>query len=165
MKYGKWYHAAPSFLNLNIDANICNRASMFRSLEENAAIVSSINLEKIKEFSGIEIEEIVFAGGASRGDLWSQILADVTGYRVKIPKVTEATALGAAMAAGVGCGIYKDLVSAAQELVVWDKTYEPNLENKKIYDAIKIKWQKAYETQLKLVDENITTSMWKAPGL
>ncbi len=165
MKYGKWYHAAPSFLNLNIDASICNRASMFRSLEENAAIVSSINLEKIKEFSGIEIQEIVFAGGASRGALWSQILADVTGYRVKIPKVTEATALGAAMAAGVGCGIYKDLVSAAKELVVWDKTYEPNMQNKKIYDLIKIKWQKAYEMQLKLVDENITTSMWKAPGL
>ncbi len=165
MKYGKWYHGAPSFLNLNIDANICNRASMFRSLEENAAIVSSINLERIKEFSGIGIQEIVFAGGASRGELWSQILADVTGYKVKIPKVTEATALGAAMAAGVGCGIYKDLVSAAKELVVWDKTFEPDMENKRIYDTIKVKWQKAYEAQLKLVDENITTSMWKAPGL
>ena len=138
---------------------------MFRSLQENAAIVSSINLDKIKEFSGIEFEEIVFAGGASKGPLWSQILADVTGYRVKIPKITEATALGAAMAAGVGCGVYKNLVEAARELVVWDKTYEPNLDNKKIYDEIKIKFQKAYETQLKLVDENITTSMWKAPGL
>jgi len=165
MKYGKWYHAAPSFLNLSIDSEVCNRASMFRSLQENAAIVSSINLDKIKEFSGIEFEEIVFAGGASKGALWSQILADVTGYRVKIPKVTEATALGAAMAAGVGCGVYKSLVEAARELVVWDKTYEPNAVNKKIYDEIKIKFQKAYETQLKLVDDNITTSMWKAPGL
>ena len=165
MKYGKWYHAAPSFLNLSIDPEVCNRASMFRSLQENAAIVSSINLETIKKFSGIEFEEIVFAGGASKGTLWSQILADVTGYRVKIPKVTEATALGAAMAAGVGCGVYKNLVEAAKELVVWDKIYEPNAENKKIYDEIKIKFQKAYETQLKLVDENITTSMWKAPGL
>jgi len=165
MKYGKWYHAAPSFLNLSIDPQICNRAAMFRSLEENAAIVSAINLEKIREFSGIEIEEIVFAGGASRGALWSQILADVTGYRVKIPKVTEATALGAAMAAGVGCGVYESLVTAAEELVVWSKTYEPNLENKKIYDALSVTWQKAYEAQLKLVDENVTTSMWKAPGL
>ena len=160
MKYGKWYHAAPSFLNLSIDSEVCNRASMFRSLQENAAIVSSINLEKIKKFSGIEFEEIVFAGGASKGALWSQILADVTGYRVKIPKVTEATALGAAMAAGVGCGVYKNLVEAAKELVVWDKTYEPNVENKKIYDKITKNWQKAYETQLKLVDENITTSIW-----
>jgi len=165
MKYGKWYHAAPSFLNLSIDANICNRASMFRSLEENAAIVSSINLENIKAFSGVSFSEIVFAGGASKGALWSQIVADVTGYRVKIPKVTEATALGAAMAAGVGCGIYESLESAAEELVVWSKSYEPNMENKILYDALKIKWQSAYEAQLKLVDDTITNSMWKAPGL
>ncbi|MEA1983174.1 MAG: FGGY-family carbohydrate kinase, partial [Campylobacterota bacterium] len=165
MKYGEWYHAAPSFLNLSIDSGVCNRASMFRSLEENAAIVSSINLENIKEFSGIEIEEIVFAGGASKGALWSQILADVTGYRVKIPKVTEATALGGAMAAGVGCGVYETLEEAAVKLVVWDKSYEPNMQNKKIYDELKVKWQSAYEAQLKLVDENVTTSMWKAPGL
>ena len=165
MKYKKWYHAAPSFLNLGLDAKKYNRASMFRSLEENAAIVSSINLEKIKEFSGVEFDEIVFAGGASKGELWAQILADVIGYRVKIPRVREATALGAAMAAGVGCGIYKDLATAARELVVWEKTYEPNFDNKKIYDRLKIKWQQAYEVQLKLVDDNITTSMWKAPGL
>ena len=56
MKYGKWYHAAPSFLNLSIDPEVCNRASMFRSLQENACIVSAINLEKIKAFSHIEIE-------------------------------------------------------------------------------------------------------------
>ena len=165
MKYGKWYHAAPSFLNLSIDSAVCNRAAMFRSLEENAAIVSSINLEKIKEFSGVEFSEIVFAGGASRGALWSQILADVTGYSVKIPKVSEATALGAAMAAGVGAGVYESLADAAQKLVVWEKTYAPNMANKKLYDKIKIKWQKAYEVQLKLVDDNITTSMWQAPGL
>ncbi len=165
MKYGKWYHASPSFLNLSIDPEVCNRASMFRSLQENAAIVSSINLDKIKEFTNIEIDEVVFAGGASKGELWSQILADVTGCRVKIPKVTEATALGAAMAAGVGVGIYTDIVSAAKKLVVWDKVYEPNKSNKKIYDEIKIKWQSAYEAQLKLVDDSITTSMWKAPGL
>jgi len=165
MKYGKWYHASPSFLNLSIDPEVCNRASMFRSLQENAAIVSSINLDKIKEFTNIEIDEVVFAGGASKGELWSQILADVTGSRVKIPRVTEATALGAAMAAGVGAGIYKNIADSAKELVVWDKVYEPNKSNKKIYDDIKIKWQSAYEAQLKLVDDNITASMWKAPGL
>jgi len=165
MKYGKWYHASPSFLNLSIDPEVCNRASMFRSLQENAAIVSSINLEKIKEFSGLEIDTVVFAGGASKGALWSQILADVTGCKIKIPKVTEATALGAAMSAGVGAGIYESISDAAKKLVVWDKTYEPNMENKKLYDELKEKFILAYEAQLKLVDDNITTSMWKAPGL
>lgn len=165
MKYGKWYHAAPSFLNLSIDSATCNKASMFRSLQENAAIVSSINLDKIKEFTNIKIDEIVFAGGASKGELWSQIVADVTGCKVLIPRVTEATALGAAMAAGVGIGVYKNLSDAAKKLVLWDRVYEPNFENKKVYDEIKIKFEKAYEVQLKLVDDNITTSMWKAPGL
>jgi autoinducer 2 (AI-2) kinase len=165
MKYSKWYHAAPSFLNLSINPEICNRASMFRSLQENAAIVSSINLDKIRGFAGIKIETIVFAGGASKGKLWSQIVADVTGCRVKIPCVREATALGAAMAAGVGCGIYKSIAEAAKKLVVWERVYEPNLDNKKIYDEMKIRFEKAYEVQLKLVDDNITTSMWKAPGL
>jgi autoinducer 2 (AI-2) kinase len=138
---------------------------MFRSLQENAAIVSSINLDNIAAFSGIKIDTIVFAGGASKGALWSQILSDVTGCRVKIPKVTEATALGAAMAAGVGCGIYEDLISASKELVVWDKVYEPNSANKKIYDEQKEKFKKAYKAQLQLMEEGITTSMWKAPGI
>jgi len=165
MKYGKWYHAAPSFLNLSIDAEMCNKASMFKSLEENAAIVSAINLQKIKEFSDVEIDEIVFAGGASKGELWCQTLADVTGCRVKIPKVTEATALGTAMAAGVGAGIYSSLVDASKGLVEWSREYEANMDNFIKYQEIKDKWIEAYEVQLKLVDDNITTSMWKAPGL
>ena len=165
MKYGKWYHASPSFLNLSIDPDICNRSSMFRSLQENACIVSDINLKKIEEFSGIKTKTIVFAGGASKGALWCQILSDVTGCEIKIPNVTEATALGAAMSAGVGAKIYTDLKSAAKELVTWNKTYTPNMKNYEQYKKIKENWQKAYDLQLKLVDDNITDSMWKAPGL
>lgn len=165
MNYKKWYHAAPSFLNLTLDASKSNVASMFRSLEENAAIVSSLNIDKIEKFTGIKIESLVFASGASKGILWPQILADVTGRAVNIPKVTEATALGAAMAAGVGAGIYADIASAAKELVVWDRSYKPDFNNTKLYDDIKIKFQKAYKKQLELVDEGVTSSMWKAPGL
>jgi autoinducer 2 (AI-2) kinase len=165
MKYGKWYHAAPAFLNLSIDPEICNKASMFRSLEENACIVSAINLERIKAFSELEIHEIVFAGGASKGALWCQILADVTGCTIKIPHVTEATALGAAMAAGVGAGIYKSIAQAATQLVNWNKTYTPNRQNTLAYAAIKEQWQILYENQLALVDRGLTQSMWKAPGV
>jgi len=165
MNYGKWYHAAPSFLNLSIDASVCNKASMFRSLEENACIVSAINLEKIKAFTKLNIDEIVFAGGASKGALWCQILSDVTGCKIKIPKVTEATALGAAMCAGVGAGVYESMVSASRELVVWDKEYMPNAENHEKYKNIQKQWQEVYANQLTLVDRGVTQSMWKAPGV
>ena len=165
MKYGKWYHASPSFLNLSLDATKCNKASMFRSLQENACIVSALNLENIQKFSKTKIEEIVFAGGASKGELWCQILADVTGCKIKVPKVTEATALGASISAGVGAGIYANIEDGAQKLVVWDKEYFPNKENFAKYQTIKESWQEVYEEQLKLVDRGLTNSMWKAPGL
>lgn len=165
MKYGNWYHASPSFINLSIDPNICNRASMFRSLQENACIVSAINLKKIEAFSNIKVEEIVFAGGASRGELWCQILSDVTGCRVKVPKVTEATALGTAMSAGVGGGVYNSLINASKKLVVWDREYLPNRLNFDKYNSIQERWSKIYEAQLDLVDRGLTESMWKAPGI
>ena len=138
---------------------------MFRSLQENACIVSYINLKKIEAFSGITIKEIVFAGGASKGALWCQILADVTGCKVKVPKVREATALGAAMSAGIGVGIYKSLEEASKKLVEWDKEYSPNREHYEQYQQIERRWIAIYEEQLALVDKGLTTSMWKAPGL
>ena len=165
MRYGKWYHASPSFLGLNIDEKTCNRITLFRSLMENAAIVSALNLKKIEKITNVTFEEIVFAGGASKGELWCQIVADVTGKKIKIPKVTEATALGAAMSAGVGAGIYKDLKTAAKELVVWEKTYKPNFKNHKLYMQIAKKWKKLYKSQRKLVDNGLLEAMWKAPGI
>jgi len=165
MKYGKWYHASPSFINLSLDPSICNRASMFRALQENACIVSAINLKKIQEFTGVKIEEIVFAGGASKGALWCQILADVTGYKVKIPEVTEATALGAAMAAGVGAGVYGSLIEASEQIISWNREYLPNILNFSEYNIIQQKWCEIYDAQLALVDRGLTESMWKAPAL
>ncbi len=38
MRFKTWYHAAPSFINLSIDPDKCNKATLFRALEENAAI-------------------------------------------------------------------------------------------------------------------------------
>ncbi|WP_368746800.1 FGGY-family carbohydrate kinase, partial [Klebsiella aerogenes] len=79
MHFKQWYHAAPSFINLSIDPEKCNKATLFRALEENAAIVSACNLAQISQFSGVTFESLVFAGGGSKGALWSQILSDVTG--------------------------------------------------------------------------------------
>ncbi|SFV57070.1 Autoinducer 2 (AI-2) kinase LsrK [hydrothermal vent metagenome] len=165
MNYGKWYHASPSFINLSLDANICNKASMFRSLEENACIVSAINLKKIQAFTDLDIKDIVFAGGASKGDLCCQILADVTGCTIHIPKVTEATALGAVMSASVGIGLYDSLVEVSEAWVVWDKSYAPNRENYQKYLKIQERWKSIYKAQLDLVDRGLTQSMWKSAGL
>jgi len=165
MHYGKWYHAAPSFLNLSLDPQRASKGAMFRSLEENAAIVSMLNLETIFTFTGVESETITFAGGASKGALWSQILADVTGKEIKIPNVTEATSLGGAFVCGVATGEYGSVAEVAKSLVKWEKQYLPKTANYHTYQELAQQWKEAYASQLKLVDAGVTTSMWKAPGL
>lgn len=164
MNYGKWYHAAPSFLNMGLDPEIYSKGAMFRALQENAAIVTQVNLERIREFTGVDPDELTFAAGASKGKLWCQILSDVTGKKINVPVVKEATSLGGAFACGVGTGDYASIVDAAKNLVTWEKTYEPHSENHKTYQGIKEQWQEIYAEQLKLVDRGLTTSMWKAPG-
>jgi len=163
MKYGKWYHAAPSFLNLSLETT--NKAAMFRSLQENAAIVSMLNLESIFKFTGVQTDSITFAGGASKGALWSQILADVTQKEIKVPKVNEATALGGAFACGVATGEYDSIAQASKALIQWEKSYAPNIQNKELYQDVASKWKEAYTASLNLVDNGTTNSMWKAPGL
>ncbi|WP_213990542.1 autoinducer-2 kinase [Sodalis sp. dw_96] len=165
MRFKTWYHAAPSFINLSIDPERCNKQTLFRALEENAAIVSACNLEQIALFSGVQPPSVVFAGGGSKGKLWCQILSDVTGLTVKVPEVKEATALGCAIAAGVGAGIYPSLAETGERLVRWQREYQPNAENHQLYRQMKASWQAVYADQLGLVDEGLTTSMWKAPGL
>ncbi len=165
MRYGNWYHAAPSILNLSLDPQRGGKAAIFRALQENAAIVAAVNLEQVTRFSGARIESLVFGGGAAKGPLWSQILADVTGYVVRVPEVKEATALGTALAAGVGVGIYADLPGAAESVVRWDKEYMPNPGHREAYDEARRRWVQAYSAQRALVDEGLTTSLWRAPGI
>lgn len=165
MRYGRWYHAAPSLLNLSIDAEKAGKGAIFRALQENAAIVAARNLEAIFDLSGKRSGHIVFAAGAAKSSHWAQILATATGLVVKIPKVTEATALGCAAAAAIGAGHFNDFSQASAAWVDWERHFEPDPAIKPIYDEAGARWAQAYRAQLDLVDAGITTSMWKAPGL
>jgi autoinducer 2 (AI-2) kinase len=165
MRYHQWYHAAPSLLNLTLDASRCGKAEIFRALQENAAIVAAANLERIFSFTQVENGFLVFAGGASKGEVWCQILADVTEKPVRVPVVKEATALGTAIAAGKGVGIFENFQRAADELVSWEKEYTPDPANVELYRDVKNRWREAYKPQRELVDRGVTEALWKAPGL
>lgn len=165
MRYNRWYHAAPSLLNLSLDSERSSKAAIFRALQENAAIVCAENLERVESFAGHTGDTLTFASGASKGPLWCQIVSDVTGKALRVPVVKEATALGTAMAAGVGAGVYGNLSEASDALVRWEREYTPNPANTQLYLETREKWRKAYAAQRALVDEGITESLWKAPGL
>lgn len=165
MNFIHWKHAAPTFTNFEMDPERFSKYTFYRAILENTAMVTKGHLDLVKEATGNQPEEIIFAGGASKSPLWCQILSDVLGLPVKVPKVKEATALGAAILAGYGAGIYTDISTASTELVQWDTTYQPNPENHKIYCEMYEPWRKVYQAQLDLTNQNLTKSLWSAPGL
>jgi len=165
MNYIAWKHAAPAFINFSIDAAKFNRAVFYRSILENAALVSLSHKMLVESITGDPISGILFASGASKSNLWCSIVADTLGVPVSVPKTKEATALGAAILAGVGAGVYSDLSDTAGRLCTVEKTYEPNLNNHQIYLELFNRWKSVYKNQLKLADEGYTQHMWKAPGL
>ena len=91
------------------------------------AIMESIAYT-IKEYTDLinaKIGEIRSMGGGAKSDLWCRIKADVLGKKVITLKENETACLGSAIFAGIGAGIFSDAVSAVENVVDTDKTYEP----------------------------------------
>jgi autoinducer 2 (AI-2) kinase len=64
------------------------------------------------------------------------IISSVLGTRLLIPRVLEAGALGAAILAGVGVGVYPDAFQAAASLVSISSSYEPDPNQHTLYRRI-----------------------------
>lgn len=92
------------FINFDFDPDKFNRYTFYRAIMENTAMVTYGHMQLVRESTGNIPKEVVFASGASKSELWCQILADVLGIPVNVPNVKEATALGAAIMAGHGRG-------------------------------------------------------------
>lgn len=165
MNYISWKHAAPTFTNFDFDPRKFSKFTFYRAIMENAAMITKGHLELVYEATGKKPEEIVFAGGASQSPLWCQILADVLNMEVKVPVVKEATALGTAILAGYGAGLYADISETARRLVKWENRYSPDPGNNAVYQALYEPWREVYKTQLELSDRRVTRHMWSAPGL
>ncbi len=103
MNARRWVHASPSFVGFDLGNPAgTGRAACIRAVEEAAAYVVRGHLGIITELTGARVTELTFSGGAAKGALWPQIIADVLGMPVHVPAVTESSALGAALCAGTG---------------------------------------------------------------
>ena len=58
----------------------------------------------------------------------------------------EAAALGTAIAAGFGAGIYSSMEETAEEFVQWEQTFEPVTENHELYKEFYETWKTVYDS-------------------
>ncbi len=83
-----------------------------------------INLDRL-EHCGIRIDTLRAVGGATKSPKWMQIKSDITGKAVQTLVVSDAACLGAAMLAGVACGVFSSIDQAAEQCVKVKSCYEP----------------------------------------
>lgn len=160
-----WKHASPSFVNFDIySPHASGKAACIRALWESAAYVAYGNLLVLEEISGAIPKQVTFCGGAAKGFLWPQIVANVFGVPIKVPIVKEATSLGCAMCVGVGAGLFKDYGQAVERWVHTEKIFEPDMRIHRDYLEHFTRWRKVFVKFMDTVNDGFLTPMWRAPG-
>src|SRR4029077_5765944 len=165
MVASRWIHAAPALVQFDVgDPARSGKKESIRAIEEAAAYVSYGHLKVIEEVTGTKPGEVVFTGGASKGRLWPSVLADVFGLPVKVPTVKESTALGAAMFAGIGAGLYPDVATAARQAVSFERTVDPDPAAHSTYQELYAHWLQVYGAELAMVEDGLLKPLWRAAG-
>ena len=89
-------------------------AHFYRAILEGIAFEQRLHTLGVESALGREIDRYIAVGGGADSALWCQIIADVTGKPVFRAATSEAAALGAAILAAAGIGMYADVPSAAR---------------------------------------------------
>jgi len=94
--------------------------------------------------TGIAIDNYRVVGGGSKSDAWIQVCADILGQPFTRPRVTEAGALGAAIMAGVGSGVFSSHEEGVAAMVALEQTFEPDLQRHEQYQSRFAKYRRLW---------------------
>lgn len=127
------------------------RADIIRATLEGITLNLRVILEAFEE-QGAKVEAMRVIGGGARGRVWRQIMADIYDKPILRPVLLEeATSLGAALAGGIGVGLFRDF-SIAEELTPILDTVQPNPAVKPLYDQLYKIFNQSYEAFTPLYD-------------
>ncbi|NMB88198.1 MAG: hypothetical protein GYA17_07545, partial [Chloroflexi bacterium] len=103
--------------------------------------------------NGYAIQQFSASGGLVRSQLATQILADVCGLPVHLVDEKEQTALGTAIWAGVGVGIFPDYPTAIRRMVRFSRVVTPQVQFQADYDFYYAKYSQTYDQLKDLMHE------------
>jgi len=118
-----------------------NKAHLARAALESTAFQTREVLDAVNADTGIPLQELKVDGGMIENELLMQFQADILGVPVVRPVVAETTALGAAYAAGLAVGFWKDTDELEKK---WqeEKRWEPQIDEAE-REALLAVWKKA----------------------
>ena len=94
---------------------------------------------------GVNVQDMMACGGGGRSKVWRQMLADMYGCPVNTIHADEGPALGVAILAGVGAGIYNSVEEACDNIIRKNITQQPDMANHDAYMGYYDLYKKLYQ--------------------
>jgi xylulokinase len=113
---------------------------IIRAILEGVAMEVRANLE-VAESLGIQIDSLRIAGGGATSDLWRGIIGDALGRPQIRLKELEVGALGAAILAGVGAGLFRDVEDGVRAMVAPGEQQEFSAANHAEYQRLYARYE------------------------
>ena len=127
------------------------RADMVRAVLEGITMNLRVILDAFTA-QGAQINDMRVIGGGARGRFWNQMMADIYGIPVhRLAILQEATSMGAAVAGGVGVGLYPDF-SMSETMNEIAETFEPNPQSQSVYEQVYPIFEAAYRALVPIYD-------------
>lgn len=130
-------------------------AHVARAVYEGITFMHKWHIDRLRA-DGCQINKVRLSGGGAKSEVWSQMFADVLEVPVETVAASEIGALGVALAAGIGVGIYPDYATAFDQAVEIKNTFEPDAKSSVLY-------RNSYQRWLDLVQ--VMTTYWDRAGI
>jgi xylulokinase len=119
------------------------RADLFRAALEGITLNLRVILDAFRA-QGANIDSMRLIGGGAQGRFWNQLMADIYGIPThRMTMLEEATSMGAAVAGGVGVGLYPGFAISEQMNAIAE-TVQPQPAEAERYAAVYDAFERAY---------------------
>ena len=138
--------AKGAFLGIRMEST---REDMIRSVLEGITMNLAIIIDVYRQY-GYPISSVNVIGGGAKGNSWCQILADIWQSDInRLDYLDEATSMGAAVAGGVGVGLYKDFNAIDRYINTADQ-FLPAAGSKAVYAPVREVFLDSYKALMPL---------------
>ncbi|EAY4772424.1 carbohydrate kinase [Salmonella enterica] len=120
------------------------RAHLLQAVYEGVVFSHMTHLSRMRE-RFTDVRALRVTGGPAHSDVWMQMLADVSGLRIELPQVEETGCFGAALAARVGTGVYRNFIDARRDLQHPVRTLLPDMTAHALYQRKHHQYQNLIE--------------------
>ena len=120
-----------------------SRADMLRAVMEGVAYSQRDCLDVFRQMN-VPFSQMTATGGGGRSPFWRQMMADVLDCPITTVSNNEGAALGAAILAGVGAGVYESVPAACDLILRTNKPQLPDRSMKAAYDNIHAIYREVY---------------------